>query len=350
MRDVVKDRKALFNEPIAATDALRQRQARELGAYVDAVAGAGAAAFAADYASAEAYERSVAPLREHLARAVGYPPPVVGELPAAGAVVERIGEDVLCTYDRVTVEALPGVHAVGLLLLPKGAAGPHPLVVAQHGGAGSPEVATFFGGENYNDMVRGAVAEGYAVFAPLHLHDREEMPRQVRQTTDLRLRQVGTTIVAVEVFKLKRSLDVLCARGDIAGDRVGYIGLSYGGMYAVLAAALEPRIKAAVASCYAVMNQSNLKDPISMLDRHWMTSATLLRNGNLAALVCPRPLQIQHGLGDTIIPAVISRDMAAGVRGHYEALGLLDRFEHVEFDGWHEFRGNVVWPFLRKWL
>src|SRR5215475_12148101 len=43
-------------------------------------------------------------------------------------------------------------------------------------------------------------------------------------------------------------LDVLCARDDLDGNRVGALGVSLGGYYAARAAAFEPRIKAVVIS------------------------------------------------------------------------------------------------------
>lgn len=43
-------------------------------------------------------------------------------------------------------------------------------------------------------------------------------------------------------------LDVLCARDDLAGDRVGAMGVSLGGYYGARAAAFEPRLRAVVIS------------------------------------------------------------------------------------------------------
>jgi hypothetical protein len=44
------------------------------------------------------------------------------------------------------------------------------------------------------------------------------------------------------------ALDVLCARPDLDGGRVGMLGVSLGGYYAARAAAFEPRIRAVVVS------------------------------------------------------------------------------------------------------
>ncbi len=76
---------------------------------------------------------------------------------------------------------LPGIYATGLHLMPRDVAGPVPLVVAQHGGDGSPELATFHGGANYHDMIRGAAQRGYAVLATQHLFRAPGFPADVRQ-------------------------------------------------------------------------------------------------------------------------------------------------------------------------
>ena len=47
---------------------------------------------------------------------------------------------------------------------------------------------------------------------------------------------------------LAAALDVLCARGDLDGNRIGMLGVSLGGYYAARAAAFEPRVKAVVVS------------------------------------------------------------------------------------------------------
>ena len=47
---------------------------------------------------------------------------------------------------------------------------------------------------------------------------------------------------------LAAALDVLCARRDLDGDRIGMLGVSLGGYYAARAAAFEPRVQAVVVS------------------------------------------------------------------------------------------------------
>jgi len=142
-----------------------------------------------------------------------------------------MGEDSIGTYYRVAIAILPGVHAEGIYIVPKALTAPAPLVIAIHGGAGSPALALFNGGTNYHDMVRGGVKRGFAVFAPQLLFSSPGLPKDHRKTIDERMRLVGTSLTAVEAAKIIHSLDVLLKRPEIDPTRVGLVGLSYGGYY-----------------------------------------------------------------------------------------------------------------------
>lgn len=129
----------------------------------------------------ELYEenlRSTMPIREKLWRQmdgfatrlqvksrIGYPPP---QMKVSGSQqLVKTGEDPVATYYRSYLPVGDGLDAYGLYIVPKKLAAKRaPLVISKHGGGGFPEMATFHGGTNYKDQVRGAVAEGYIVYAP----------------------------------------------------------------------------------------------------------------------------------------------------------------------------------------
>lgn len=343
-----------YEDDVRASDPLRAEQAAELDRYVRhlrATADERAETlFRPDYRSARGYERSVRPLRDAFARAHGWPPP--GARPSAEPTFTRIGEDALGVYHRAVIPVLPQVNAEGIYIVPKNAGGKVPLVISMHGGGGSPEVALFHGGSNYHDMVRGGVKRGYAVFAPQHLFRAPGYPDDVRNRTDDRLRLLGTSLTAVEVAKITRSLDVLLARPEIDAKRVGMVGLSYGGYYALMAPALEPRIRAVVSSCYfGVQEWRYARDENGLpSDFRFPERMSLLTDDRLCALICPRALSIQAGKGD----APSHRDggiaLAPKVAEHYRRLGRADAFEFVLFDGGHEFDDASAWAFLAKHL
>ncbi len=78
-----------------------------------------------------------------------------------------------------------------------------PLVIAQHGGLGTPEMCSgFFDSENYNDMTRRILQKGVNVFCPqLYLWDQQRFGRGTpdRTSLDNSLKHMGSSIAAVEL-------------------------------------------------------------------------------------------------------------------------------------------------------
>jgi 2,6-dihydroxypseudooxynicotine hydrolase len=68
-------------------------------------------------------------------------------------------------------------------------------------------------------------------------------------------------------------LDHLLARGDVDAGRIGVLGISYGGLFAIRAAAVDERIRAAVSmsSWYSPAGRYETQDPLSRSGlRHYM--------------------------------------------------------------------------------
>ncbi len=343
----------LYEEDIAASNPARSEQARELERYLADLRSRDAALsarFKPDFRSPENYAASTGRLRKSLGESLGYPPP--GDKPDTPAEFQKIGEDDLGIYYRTRFAVLPGVHVIGLYITPKTRTGRVPLVIAMHGGGGSPELATFHGGANYHDMVRGAVRQGYAVWAPQHLYQAEGFPPDIRQRLDVRARQVGTTITAIEIIKITRGLDAVLKRPEVDSRRVAMVGLSYGGFYTLYVTALEPRIKAAVSSCY-FSDRAELLDktePHGWSDWRFTHGLTLFRDPEIVALICPRPLEIQVGTKDDLFPIDAARRSAPAAAEYYRRLGISDRFRFLAFEGGHEWHGESAWEFLKKHL
>jgi len=342
-----------YEEKVADSDPLRVEQAQELEAYIDLMKKDGArlkTLLNPDYASTVAYEKSVEPYRKAFAGSIGYPPP--GEVPSTPATFTKIGEDSIGTYHRVKIPVLPGVHAEGLYIVPKNLKGKAPLVISMHGGGGSPEVATFNGGANYHDMVRGGVKRGYVVFAPQHLFSVQGYPKDVRNRTDERMRLIGTSLTAVEIAKITRSLDVLLKRPEVDASRVGMVGLSYGGYYALVTPAMDTRIKVSVCSCYYGVQESRYqRDELSIpSDFRFPDRFTLFRDAELPSLICPRALQVQAGSKDGVDHRDGGKPQAPISAEFYKKLGIESRFQHLIFEGGHEFHDDSAWKFVQEHL
>ena len=257
-----------FEQDVKESNPLRAEQAKDLDAYILALKKDDSRLkklLPDDYSSPQAFAKSAERYRQAFCDSIGYPPP--GDVPQDAATFDKMGEDSIGTYFRAMIPILPGVHAEGIYIVPKTLKENEkaPLVIAMHGGGGSPEVALFRGGANYHDMVRGGVKRGYVVFAPQHLFAAEGFPKDVRNRTDERLRLVGTSLTAVEIAKITRSLDVLLKRPEVDASRVAMVGLSYGGYYALITPAVDPRIKVSVSSCYYGVQESRYeRDELSI--------------------------------------------------------------------------------------
>jgi dienelactone hydrolase len=342
-----------FEQEVPASNPLRAEQAKELDSYILQMKRTDdrlREVFKPDYSSPAAFEKSAGPLRKAFCDSIGYPPP--GAVSTEEPKFEQMGEDTIATYYRATIPILPQVHAEGIYIVPKGLTGKAPLIISMHGGGGSPEVALFHGGANYHDMVRGGVKRGYIVFAPQHLFSAPGYPRDVRNKTDERLRLVGTSLTAIEIAKITRSLDVILKRPEVDPTRVGMVGLSYGGYYALVTPAIDTRIKVSVSSCYYGVQEGRYeRDELSVpSDFKFKDRFTLFKDSDIVALICPRALEIQAGSADDEDHREPGKRLAPLSAEYYSKLDLKDRFRHLVFNGKHEFHDESAWEFVSKHL
>lgn len=289
--------------------------------------------FKLDVSSVAAYERSTSQYREKLLGMLGWPLSEGWSTNQPSASIQKVAEDSLGCISRILIETLPGVHTYGLFFRPKGE-GPFPLVLAQHGGGGTPELCSgFFGPSNYNDMTRRILRRGAAVFAPqLLLWKAEDFgPEHNKDVIDRRLKQLGGSLAALDLHRIVRSLDYLVTRKDIDARRIGMIGLSYGGFYTLFAAAIDARIRAAVSSCF--LNNRKIYD---YADWVWFNAANHFMDAEVGALVCPRPLYVEVGLKDDLFNVRHARPEARRLEVIYRRLGIPQAFRYKEHSGGHE--------------
>jgi len=288
--------------------------------------------FRPDLSSVEAYAECVEEYRRQFKAMLGWPL-TLNDLPPRPKVRRKfVAEDDLARITRLWVETLPGLETYGLLFIPPGD-GPHPLVVSQHGGGGTPEYcSSFFPCSNYNDMTRRVLRRGFAVFAPqLMIWADNFGPKCDHIKLDNQLKQLGGSYAALETLRITRSLDYLTRRKDIDAERVGMIGLSWGGFHTLVAAAVDTRIKSAVASCF--FNNRKIYDSAPAV---WFNSANTFLDAEIAGLVCPRRLCIEVGKVDTLFNVRYARPEVRKVRKLYDELGISGEFFYNEHDGGHE--------------
>jgi len=266
--------------------------------------------------------------RKDLRNLLGWPltEPSPTSLPPVTA--EKLSEEEGYTVYRLQVEVLPGVKMAGLFFRMDGEE-PKPLVLVQHGKLGTPErVSGVYGStSNYNHMLGRIIAHKVHAFAPqLCLWaDSYDIPFD-REEMDARLKRVGSSIAAVEIYGLMRILDYFEAQSYVSC--LGMAGMSYGGFYTLMTTALDTRLKAAICCSYF-----NKRDAVPWSDWVWFGSGLKFDDAQLACLVCPRKLYLLMGNRDELF------DYRNTVASYEEAKAMSPR-EWMQlhiYDGTHEF-------------
>ncbi len=212
------------------------------------------------------------------------------------------------TLQRVQLELWPGFWFGGLLFLHDGEQ-QRPMVLCQHGGAGTPELVSGLlemGSANYSKLTQRVFNAGANVFAPqLYLWDvalfggdpaQPDASREVlRRNMDATLKNLGGSMIAVELTCLRRCIDWLEQMPCVKPGALGMVGLSYGGQYTLFMSAVEPRLKACLSSCYF-----NDRNTIEWPDYTWFGAGEKFFDAEIALLARPRKLYIQVATDDEV--------------------------------------------------
>lgn len=343
-----------YTESVEKSSPNRQTQFDQVGAYAQRLHEAAPknreAFFQPNYRSEKAYVRSTKELRKAVENRIGFPPPM--QKHSAKPRWEEIADDPYATIFRVWLEVVDGVEAYGLVSIPHGLTGKAPLMICQHGGGGNPELVHGMlegaGVGNYGWMTMRALKEGYVTLEPALLFPfggKEDIKGPNRQKLDQDLQYLGTSILAVEVYKISRLIDVACARPEVDKDRIAMMGLSYGGCYTLYTAALDTRIDAAVSSCFF-----NERKRYLWSDWSYFNFMNEFNDAEVCALICPRAFMIEVGDNDTLFAVDGAKAESARAKKYWDGLGLSDRYVFTAFAGGHEFKGDGAYEFVRKHL
>ncbi len=262
---------------------------------------------------------------------------------------EILTEDEKFTAYDMQLEVLEGVHLYGIYFKPKTEKKNLPFVILQHGGAGVPEIVSgLIPSDNYNNFGRDLIESGYCVFAPqlmLWYEDRFGSPYN-KEAFDIAMKQLGGSKTAFEVYCLTRAIDYFETLPEIDKDRIGMAGLSYGGMYTLITAAAEPRIKVAVSSCFV-----NDRRQYAWSDWSYVDQANTFFDPEVMTLISPRHLFVELGTKDALFDQKNYGMIKSEYEYYKEKLNLPDNCTIHLFEGEHEFaRDEKNLEFIKKYL
>lgn len=254
------------------------------------------------------------------------------------------------------------------LLVPIGrSAKPRPGILALHGHgkygyepvAGCddrPGVAKAIASCNY-DYGLQLVRKGYVVAVPCltpfgrRLGNPDSYGKQdACAITFVRMQLLGKVLMAENLRDALWALEMLARHKEVDPERLGCVGLSYGGRMTMLTAALEPRIRVAVVSGALNVMQERIGG-------HYSCGAQvipgLLEYGDvpeIGSLIAPRACVWEVGSRDSLISPRWADKALERMRRAYTALGAAEALQVDRFDGTHEWSGRMAYPLLEKVL
>jgi dienelactone hydrolase len=251
-------------------------------------------------------------------------------------------------WERIRFLAAPGQMVPALIARPEGATGRLPAVIALHGLGGSKA--------GMRSWLQELAGRGYLALAiDARWHGERGPGLQDALIRAYRSRR-GHPYVFDTVADLFRTLDYLQSRPDVAGDRIGMLGISMGGQQTWITAALDPRVKVAVPmigvnSFGWTVEHDRWRPRSALLPRVYdavradlgepevnarvyrstwdrLTPGLLDRfdGPHLLPLIAPRPLLVLNGETDPLVPIEAARLAAESARLSYAAAGVPERF------------------------
>jgi dienelactone hydrolase len=206
---------------------------------------------------------------------------------------------------------------------------------------------------------------GFVAFAADYLRDGEriEPGRRPYDTTDFYQEFPDWSIHGKDIWDNMRAIDYLQTLDFVDPDKIGMTGHSYGGHSTIFAAALEPRIKVAVANGpvsdflhhglhWAVPKGGNNSQSMPAL-RPYVLDHTLplpVTFYEFTALIAPRPFLCGQAVGER---RPREEENYAAVKQVYDALGCPERVRYHWYAGDHDYppaaqQAAVEW--FQRWL
>ncbi len=161
---------------------------------------------------------------------------------------------------------------------------------------------------------------------------------------------MGTTTMAQNVNDGSRAVDYLCQQPFVDPDRIGVMGLSYGGTMTTWMAICDERLKAADL-CYSDRF-------VDFAYRDANTCGSQITPGlfalcdvpDLHGLIAPRPLLVEIGAFDECFKLDSAMSCFREVEKIYTAAGVRDRLELDLFEGGHAWGANRSVDFFTRYL
>ncbi|MAG92687.1 MAG: hypothetical protein CMJ48_02900 [Planctomycetaceae bacterium] len=309
--------------------------------------------------SLDAWKQAIGPYKKQLWERV------TGKLPGPtlplNARTRKIKESAQWTMYEVVFDVWNDVFAWGYLTIPKGIAPGErrPVVVCQHGLEGLPDSVVTEDPADRASRVYAAYAvrlaeRGFITYAPHNPYRGRNAFRQLQRKAN----PLGLTLYSFILGQHERMLQWLGDLPFVDADRIGFYGLSYGGLSAMRIPSLLDGYALSISS--ACFNDWTRKIMSTDFRASYMFVAeqehfsfdlgSTFNHAEMAALIAPRPFMVERGHRDGVAPDEWVAYEYAKVRRLYADLGVPERTTIEFFDGGHVINSQGTFEFLHRHL
>ncbi len=155
----------------------------------------------------------------------------------------------------------------------------------------------------------------------------------------------GTSTAALRVYQATRCLDLLLAQG-VDPARLGCMGISGGGLVALLTACVDERVSRAVVSGYVNTLQGGVLSRWHCADNYIHGLLGVGEPYDLAAAIAPRRLCVESGRRDQLFPIAGAKEAHAKIQRVYALMGVEENLNIDIFDGGHRVSGKKSFDFF----
>ena len=161
----------------------------------------------------------------------------------------------------------------------------------------------------------------------------------------------GVSLMSRNIWDDIKAVDVLSSNPAVDGDRIGCVGLSFGGTRTMYLGAVDPRVKVAVMSGYLTTFAKYALELGNFCGSQFLPGIYSYADvPDIVGAIAPRPLLVEAGLRDTGFPIETSREAHEVLERIYAVAGVSDHLARDEFDAGHQFSGRLAFDFVDKWL
>ncbi|MCF6223235.1 MAG: acetylxylan esterase [Flavobacteriaceae bacterium] len=199
----------------------------------------------------------------------------------------------------LTYRSVHNKKVSGLLSIPKNASKPLPVIILLHG-LGDSKTVDYI--EYGNDFF---TKKNYAVLRIDISNHGDRMENKYEFDFTGKNKYWTRDIISQTVFDLRRAVDFIYSRKDLDNNKIGFFGISLGGITGTIFTGVDDRVKVPVLVISG--GQLNLLYGKKALSSNAKDYTSIIEPKNFVAKISPRPLLMINAENDEIVPPMMSK-------------------------------------------